>query len=205
MPLESPTAPPSLVSFILGVLVSEFGRLSTAHQPFGNEARGRAFGVDGCSFVASPNSCSPRGRGGTGSLSLWERVGAKRGFQTACGLPALQPGPASPGARCKRGWWHVMNLITLNRCGCVMRHRLVSTSNAPGQRGGSASDVELKRRRLTHLWMFTLFTTTSSPFALSLSKGPAPRYALASTGSARTVCGVAIDVNLNRTNPRCKP
>jgi hypothetical protein len=29
-------------------------------------------------------------------------------------------------------------------------------------------------------------------------EGPAPRHTLASTGSARTVCGVAIDVKLNK-------
>jgi hypothetical protein len=53
-------------------------------------------------------------------------------------------------------------------------------------------------RRPTKLLMFTLFTTTSGPFALSLSKGIAPRSTLAPTGSARTVCGVAIYVTLNR-------
>ncbi len=37
--------------------MSEFGQLSTARKPFGNEARGRAFGVDNFPFVASPNSC----------------------------------------------------------------------------------------------------------------------------------------------------
>ena len=54
MRLESPASPPALVSFEFGVLVSEFGQLSTARQPSGIEARGRAFGVDGWPFVASP-------------------------------------------------------------------------------------------------------------------------------------------------------
>jgi hypothetical protein len=53
----SHSLPQPLVSFVFGVLVSKFGKLSTARNPFGNETRERAFGVDDDPFVASPNSC----------------------------------------------------------------------------------------------------------------------------------------------------
>jgi hypothetical protein len=46
-----------LVCFNSRRLASEFDEPSTARWPLGLRARGRAFGVEGLSFVASPNSC----------------------------------------------------------------------------------------------------------------------------------------------------